>query len=161
MTAENSDNFLECISKLIAQVLVSSVHCSQLRDGKRVASIFASTPKNSRGNSQFQKRFLLRIDAKKQKISTEHVTFSDSASLDQFCARTLVVVQWPATLLSFFSCSEAMTRLGNGTSGMARAIGIATLAPGGTVAVPAALVLDEVEHYRAGRAPDHLKDFFV
>lgn len=54
-----------------------------------------------------------------------------------------------------------MTRLGNGTSGMARAIGIATLAPGGTVAVPAALVLDEVEHYRAGRKPVHLKDLCV
>ena len=45
---------------------------------------------------------------------------------------------------------EDMSRLGHGAEGMATAIGIATLAPGGTVAVPAALVLDEVEHYRAG-----------
>ena len=43
-----------------------------------------------------------------------------------------------------------MSRLGNGTQGMAQAIGIVTLAPGGTVAVPAALMFDEMEHYRAG-----------
>lgn len=43
-----------------------------------------------------------------------------------------------------------MARLGSGADGMAKAIGIATLAPGGSVAVPAALILDEVEHHRAG-----------
>jgi C-terminal processing protease CtpA/Prc len=43
-----------------------------------------------------------------------------------------------------------MARLGDGTQGMVRSIAIATLAPGGTIMVPAALVMDEVEHQRAG-----------
>ena len=43
-----------------------------------------------------------------------------------------------------------MARLGDGTEGMATSIAMATLAPGGTVVVPAALVMDEVEHQRAG-----------
>lgn len=43
-----------------------------------------------------------------------------------------------------------MARLGDGTEGMATSIAMATLAPGGTVVVPAALVMDEVEHHRAG-----------
>jgi len=45
---------------------------------------------------------------------------------------------------------RTMARLGNGAEGMARCVALATLAPGGTVAVPAALVLDEMEHHRAG-----------
>ena len=43
-----------------------------------------------------------------------------------------------------------MSRLGHGTEGMAKSIAMAALAPGGTVVVPAALVMDEVEHHRAG-----------
>jgi len=50
-------------------------------------------------------------------------------------------------------CKITMARLGTGIAGMAQAIGLVTLAPGGTVAVPAALVFDEVEHYRAGEFP--------
>jgi hypothetical protein len=42
-----------------------------------------------------------------------------------------------------------MSRLA-GANGMAKAIAIATIAPGGTVAVGSALVMDEAEHYRAG-----------
>lgn len=54
-----------------------------------------------------------------------------------------------------------MSRLGHGAEGMATAIGLATLAPGGTVAVPAALVMDEVEHYRAGLSVPNLTSLLL
>jgi len=54
-------------------------------------------------------------------------------------------------------CKITMARLGTGIAGMAQAIGLVMLAPGGTVAVPAALVFDEVEHYRAGEFPISLQ----
>jgi hypothetical protein len=43
-----------------------------------------------------------------------------------------------------------MSRLGEGSSGLARSLAIAAVAPGGSFAVGGALVLDEIEHHRAG-----------
>jgi len=43
-----------------------------------------------------------------------------------------------------------MSRLGEGSAGLARSMAIAAVAPGGSFAVGSALVLDEVEYYRAG-----------
>jgi hypothetical protein len=43
-----------------------------------------------------------------------------------------------------------MSRLGEGSAGMARSMAIAAVAPGGSFAVGSALVLDELEHHRAG-----------